>query len=85
MIAAAADQPVPPDLCYLYNFIAPEKPLALHLPAGQGRLLRQSLLQLAKSLPAEITQCLSGQDFKLKSDHDEEIQNGSDSSLHQTG
>ena len=69
MIDAAADLPVPADLCYLYNFIAPEKPLALHLPAGQGRELRQSLLQLAKSLPAEIAQCLSGQDFKLKSDH----------------
>lgn len=71
MIDAAAGQPAPADLCYLYNFIAPEKPLALHLPAGQGRMLRQSLLQLAKSLPGEIAQCLSGQDFKLKSDHTE--------------
>lgn len=68
MIAAAAGRSTPPDLCYLYNFMTPEKPLALHLPAGQGRLLRQSLMQLAKSLPAEITQCLSGQDFKIKSD-----------------
>lgn len=71
MIDAAADQPAPADLCYLYNFIAPEKPLALYLPAGQGRVLRQSLLQLAKSLPAEIAQSLSGQDFKLKSDRAE--------------
>ena len=68
MFAAAAGRSTPPDLCYLYNFAAPEKPLALFLPAGQGRLLRQSLTQLAKSLPAEITQCLNGQDFKLKSD-----------------
>ena len=68
MIAAAANQPSPPDLCYLYNFVAPEKPLASRLPAGQGRVLRQSLLELAKTLPAEITRCLSGQDFKLKSD-----------------
>lgn len=68
MTAAAAGQPAPPDLCYLYNFVAPEKPLAVRLPAGQGRVLRQSLLQLTKSLPAEITRCLNGQDFKLKSD-----------------
>ncbi len=68
MIAAAASRSTPPDLCYLYNFIAPEKPLAVHLPAGQGRLLRQSLMQLAKSLPAEISQCLRGQDFKIKSE-----------------
>lgn len=68
MTAAAADRPASPDLCYLYNFMTPEKPLALHLSAGQGRLLRQAMLQLAKSLPSEITQCLSGQDFKIKSD-----------------
>ncbi|QOJ23043.1 MAG: AAA family ATPase [Gammaproteobacteria bacterium] len=68
MRTAAAGRPVPPDLCYLYNFITPEKPLALRLSAGQGRLLRQAMQQLAKSLPTEITQCLSGQDFKIKSD-----------------
>ena len=39
----AAQRRVPPDLCYLYNFDAPERPLALRLPAGEGRLLRQSL------------------------------------------
>lgn len=71
MTAIAANRPIPPDLCYLYNFIAAGKPLALRLPAGQGRGLRQLLQQLAKSLPAEITQCLSGQDFKLKSEHAE--------------
>lgn len=69
MSAASVERQVPPDLCYLYNFSAPEKPLALHLPAGQGRLLRQALLQWTKSLPAEITQCINGQDFKVKSGH----------------
>ncbi|MCK7492413.1 MAG: AAA family ATPase [Comamonadaceae bacterium] len=34
-------RPVPPDLCYLHNFEAPERPRALRLPAGEGRLLRQ--------------------------------------------
>lgn len=68
MRVAAASRTAPPDLCYLYNFITPEKPLTLHLPTGQGRLLRQAMQELAKSLPAEITQCLSGQDFKIKSD-----------------
>ncbi len=67
IIAAAAKRPTPPDLCYLCNFEEPGKPLALHLPAGQGRLLRQFIAQLTKSLPAEIAQCLDGQDFKIKS------------------
>ncbi|SEF81245.1 Lon protease family protein [Nitrosomonas ureae] len=69
MTIAAATRHPSPDLCYLYNFISPERPLALHLPAGQGRILRQSLLQFAKSLPTEISQCLNGQDFKLNSNH----------------
>ena len=68
MVSTAAKRPTPPDLCYLYNFEAPEKPLALRLPAGQGRLLRQLIAKLSKSLPTEILQCLEGQDFKIKSE-----------------
>ena len=41
MQTAAALRPVPPDLCYLHNFEAPERPRALRLPAGQGRVLRR--------------------------------------------
>ena len=33
MQASAANKPVPPDLCYLHNFDAPERPRALRLPA----------------------------------------------------
>lgn len=68
MAAAAANRPIPLDVCYLYNFATPEQPLALHVPAGQGRRLRQSLLQFTKTLPVDIARCLTGQEFKLKSD-----------------
>ena len=66
MIVAAAQCEAPADLCYLYNFDSPENPLALHVPAGQGRLLRQLLTGFAKSLPDEISRCLNTQDFKIK-------------------
>ncbi|MCB1986715.1 MAG: AAA family ATPase [Burkholderiales bacterium] len=66
MLATAAKSAVPPDLCYIHNFTTPETPVAIHLPAGQGRALRQALTHLAKSLPDEIAQCLNGQDFKIK-------------------
>ncbi len=66
MVTVAANSAAPPDLCYLYNFTAPEKPIAIRLPTGQGRLLRQSLAQLTNSLPDEIARCLNGQDFKIK-------------------
>ncbi|MDP1638090.1 MAG: ATP-binding protein [Candidatus Nitrotoga sp.] len=68
MQATAANKAVPPDLCYLHNFDAPEKPQALYLPAGQGRLLRQLMARMAKSLQIEIPQCLAGQDFKAASE-----------------
>ncbi len=68
MTAAATERPVPPDVCFLHNFAAPEHPWALQVPAGQGRWLRQSLSQLVKSLPDDIACCLNGQDFKLKRD-----------------
>ncbi len=65
---AAVGRPVPPDLCYLHNFDAPERPLALRLPAGQGRLLRQFMAQMTKSLQTAIPQRLDSQEFKVESE-----------------
>ena len=67
MHAAAVDKAVPPDLCYLHNFDTPERPLALRLPTGQGRLLRQLLARMVKSLQTDIPQQLEGQEFKAES------------------
>ena len=67
MQATAANKAVPPDLCYLHNFDAPERPRALRLPAGQGRLLRQFMAQMTKSLQTEIPLRLDGQDYKTES------------------
>lgn len=67
MHAAAAKRAVPPDLCYLYNFDAPERPRALRLAAGQGRVLRQFMAELIKSLQTEIPQRLGREDYKAES------------------
>ncbi len=68
MQGVAATRPVPPDLCYLHNFDAPEHPRALRLPAGQGRLLRQLMAQMMRTLQTGIPQCLDGQEFKAESE-----------------
>ena len=68
MQAVAANKAVPPDLCYLHNFDAPEKPRALRMPPGQGRLLRQLMAQMCKTLEREIPQRLDGPDFKAESE-----------------
>jgi len=67
MRAQAAQCPVPPDLCYLHNFDAPEHPRALRLPAGEGRVLRQAMVQLVRRLEAEIPKRLSAPDVKAES------------------
>ncbi|HEY0664774.1 MAG TPA: ATP-binding protein [Gallionella sp.] len=68
MHAAASTRAVPPDLCYLYNFDAPERPRALRLPAGQGRQFRQLMARMTRALETEIPLRLNGQDFKSESE-----------------
>ncbi|MBH9575946.1 Lon protease family protein [Inhella proteolytica] len=55
----AASRAVPPDLCFLHNFDTPERPMALRLPAGQGRELRQGMAELAKRLREDIPRRLA--------------------------
>jgi len=69
MRAVAATRPVPPDLCYLHNFEAPEHPRALRMPPGQGRQLRALMQQLVKTLQAEIPKRLGGEDFRAEAEH----------------
>jgi predicted ATP-dependent protease len=66
--AVAAQRPVPPDLCYLHNFDAPERPRALRMPAGQGRELRTLMGKLSRFLQTEIPLRLDSEDFKAESE-----------------
>ena len=66
--AAAAQRAVPPDLCYLHNFDAPERPRALRLPAGQGRQLRTAMLEMAKMLQTDIPKRLASPDCKAEAE-----------------
>ena len=65
---AARQRPVPPDLCYLNNFDNPERPRALRLPAGEGRLLRQAMADMARTLQAEIPKRLTSPDVKAEAE-----------------
>ncbi len=68
MRQAAAQRAVPPDLCYLHHFDQPERPRALRLPAGQGRVLRQGMEQFARTLQGDIPKRLDGADFRSESE-----------------
>ena len=63
----AATRAVPPDLCYLHNFDTPERPRALRMPAGQGRQMRQLMVQFVHAIQTEIPVHLGSEDFKTES------------------
>lgn len=67
MHEAAALRPVPPDLCYLHHFDQPERPHALRLPAGQGRVLREGLDKVLQSLQSDIAKRLQEADYRADS------------------
>lgn len=60
MIEVAANMPVPPDLCFVHNFTIPECPLAIRLPAGQGKILQQALDRLISEVCRKIPEYLNG-------------------------
>ena len=50
----AAKKKVPNDWCYIYNFDNPNEPIAVSLPAGQGREFRDSMDGFIKEIKKEF-------------------------------
>ncbi len=69
----AATRTVPPDLCFVHHVEHPEQPLALRFPAGQGRVLKQSMAALARRLLTEVPRRLGEPDVKAESDRIEQV------------
>lgn len=59
----AALRPVPPDLCFLNNFAQTDQPLALRVPAGQGRCLEQGMALWVQAIQEDVPQRLLQADF----------------------
>lgn len=62
----AKDGPRPLDWCYVKNFNVTDKPNALHLPAGLGKLLQDDMVQLIDDLKSAIPAALEEEEHKLK-------------------
>ena len=62
----AAIEPVPPDLCYVYNFENPKCPKLLRLPAGMGKRLKKDMAELIDRLSAEIPKVFADRDYEQK-------------------
>lgn len=55
----AQSEPVPDDICYLYNFKNPDSPRVVTLPVGQGKLFKQDIENLVKMIKDEIQNAFS--------------------------
>jgi lon-related putative ATP-dependent protease len=59
----AATEESPPDFVYVYNFQEPEKPKALRLPSGMGKVLRADLDELLNTLKVQIPEIFESEDY----------------------
>ncbi len=59
----AATEPAPPDYIYIYNFQEPERPQAISLPAGRGRVLKADMEELISALRLQIPEVFESEDY----------------------
>lgn len=62
----AAQQSVPKDLCYVYNFEEPDHPVALLLDPGMGRKLSRDMDNLVEKVGKLLQKTFNSQDFELQ-------------------
>ena len=55
---------VPCDWCYIYNFQNPNEPIAVSLPAGQGKEFKESMDGFIKEVKKDIKKTFNADDFE---------------------
>ncbi|MCI8272473.1 MAG: AAA family ATPase [Clostridia bacterium] len=55
---------IPPDWCYIYNFKNPNEPVAVSLPAGQGKEFKESMDGFIKEVKKDIKKTFNADDFE---------------------
>ena len=62
----AASMPVPPDWCYVHNFAAPHRPLALRFPAGQGAQFKRVMGEFVDALKSIMQRLFESDDYRRR-------------------
>ncbi len=60
----AIKKKVPNDWCYIYNFQNPNEPIAVSLPAGQGKEFKESMDGFIKEVKKDIKKTFNADDFE---------------------
>ena len=60
----AIKKKVPSDWCYIYNFDNPNEPIAVELPAGQGKEFKEAMEGFIKEIRKDIRKTFNNDDFE---------------------
>ena len=60
----ASKQRPPHDWCYIYNFDNPNEPIAVDLPAGQGKEFKEAMEGFIKEIKKDIKKTFNNDDFE---------------------
>ena len=60
----AANQSVPDDWCYIYNFAKPNQPVAVNLPAGTGKTFQKDMDEFSKIIKQEIANAFDNEQYE---------------------
>ncbi len=66
---AASGKPVPGDWCYINNFTDGDKPIAVSLPAGEGRNFQKDIDELISYLKISIPKAFESSDYEQQKDN----------------
>jgi lon-related putative ATP-dependent protease len=64
LAAKAAQEPVPLDWCYVYNFKDPDVPLAISLPPGSAGVFHKDMEELIRILKVEIPKVFDSKEYE---------------------
>ena len=60
----AKKKKIPNDWCYIYNFDRPNEPIAVSLPAGQGKEFKNTMDSFIKDIKVDIKNTFNNEDFE---------------------
>lgn len=60
----AKKEPVPPDMCYVYNFKKPAEPRLISFKAGEGSEFKSDMEELIAILKQELTKAFASEDYE---------------------
>jgi lon-related putative ATP-dependent protease len=62
----ASTRPIPPDLCYVNNFVEPNKPTLLTIPSGLGVTLKKDLKEFVEEVMTALPAIFESEEYQAK-------------------